>query len=285
MLAPFGALGLMSAVYGAQTITFWSAPGNSSHVDGSLDGTSVPDHLNGSSYTGYVGEMLLIPEDSGYLGGVSSGARGMATADSDGLFGAARGYVGFCIDSDTAFLSSSNLSNTFEYQPLSFEQANARYLVDGVSSYLNGGLKRASYLLERFYDEAHAGGDLTAAALQVAIWEVLYDGSADVSEGAGNYYVRSNSGISILDDRADSVTATASGWFAQAAADDWGGAGYNPDENVIFWVDPDFAGHNQSIISLRVQDSGLTIVPEPGSAVLAGLAAAVGLLRRRRTAF
>ena len=257
-------LALISNSQAAQTLAFLSDKGTSTDVNEALRGVTIPDSLSGNDYYGYVGELILIPQDSGILAEATADTKGIATSDADGIFGGARGFVGFCIDSETPFLTSSSLGETFAYQPLSFEAANARFQTDSVDQYLNGGLKRAAYMIETFYDAASAGGDFEAGALQISIWGALYDIDPDVSTGSGNYYVRNTIGSPQTQSTSNDLINLVNGWYSQAAADDWGGPDYNPDENVVFWVDPDDATSNQSIITLRVDGTPVDFVPEPG---------------------
>ncbi|MGB6223372.1 hypothetical protein [Haloferula sp.] len=266
----------------AQTVNFWSAQGDSTDVNAALFGGTVFDHLGGSNYSGYIGEMALIPTEPGILSDAAPGARGMASMDGDGLYGGARGFVGFCIDSETPFLTSSSLSDTFDYQPLSFAAANSRFQADGVNFYISGSLKRAAYMIETFYDDARAAGELGGASLQAGIWEVLYDANPSVSSESGNYYIRNNIGLTQQQNDSNAIIALVNSWFTQAESDNWGGTDYAPDDSVIFWVNSENSQTNQSIISLRVEGTPLISVPEAGSSIMLLGSLSLLMMNRRR---
>lgn len=272
----------LTAVGHAQSLEFWTAAGSSSSVDAALDGASISDHLVTSDYSGFVGEVGLMPTTPGALSSVAPGTPGTFEGDSGGLFSGTRGLVGFDIDSETPFHASASLGETHIYQALDFASANAIFQADGVSHYIAGRLLRAAYLLENYYATASSGNHLDAAAMQAAIWEVLYDLVPNVGTGEGNYYVRNNVGSSIQQDEANAVIATANAWIAEAELNNWGGPGYDPGNRVIFWLDPNHTANKGSVITLNPSGSSLILVPEPSTALLAlfGLGAAV--LRRRR---
>lgn len=268
-------------------VQFWTASGNSSDVNGALDGRTVADRLGANSYNGYVGEMILMPSDPNYLGGLAPDAPGIVVADSGGAYSGVRGIVGFCIDSETAFQVSSGALDIKNYVPYDYAAANSRYngvnngSGNGVPSYRDGGLLRAAYLIDKFYESAHAAGDNEAAALQAAIWEVLYDANPSVATGNGNYFVRNNTGNFATNAVSNSIIAIANTWISTANADNWGGSGYDPTGRVIFWLDPTDTDNNQSIITLN-PFQGVVPIPEPGTPIAVAFGAAVLLLRRHR---
>jgi len=262
-------------------VEFWSISGQSVDVNGAVDGAQVADHLGGNNYNGYVGQLVIMPTDPSLMGSLAPSAPGMIVADSDGAYQNVRGLAGFCIDSETSFLTSANRSSPRIYVGLDYATANSRYISQGVSQYRPGGLLRAAYLMDKFYDQVHAGGDIDAAALQAAIWEVLYDATPNVTTGQGNYYVRNNTGNGTLDSRANQIIAMTGGWFSSAASDNWGGAAYNPTNRVVFWLDPGNPNINQSIITLNPWN-GPVPVPEVGSTVAFAFALQFALFRRRR---
>lgn len=268
-------------------VQFWTASGTSSDVNGALDGMTVSDRLGANSYNGYVGEMILMPSDPNYLGGLAPNAPGLVVADGDGAYAGITGIVGFCIDSETSFQVSSSLTDFKTYVPYNFAAANSRYngvnngSGNGVPFYRDGGLLRAAYLIDKFYESARAAGDTESAALQAAIWEVLYDANPSVNTGSGNYFVRNNTGNAGTNAVSNSIIAITDGWFATANADNWGGSSYDPSSRVIFWLDPTDTDNNQSIITLNPFE-GVVPIPEPGTpmTLLSGVCAM--LLRRRR---
>jgi len=264
-----------------QTFNFNGVSGVNSSTDGSIDGWTLADHYGGSDYSGYVGELSLIFSNQNDVAGGIGVPRGTFLGDVDGSYAGDLGLVVFCLDSETGFGSSSSPSQTFQYQAYNAGAAESRYLAEGVNGYRVGGLLRAAYLIENFYDVAHGGGDLEASALQAAIWEVLTDATPDLSTGSGNYYVRDTTGSGLLDQRSSDVISLTAQWFAAAEAASWGGPGYDPGDRVAFWLDPEDVLQNQSVIALNPDAMSVTLVPEPGSALLVVLGAG-GLLARRR---
>lgn len=265
--------------------SFFAQSGNHSSLNGALDGTTVADQLGLSPYDGFVGELALIPVDSSALASVPSGTAGMITADNGGTFSNRRGLAGFCIDSETGFLTSSSSSSSQHrsYEALSFSSANARYLSEGTHYYLADGLKRAAYLLENFYNSAHNGSDVEAAALQSAIWEVLYDSNPNVSLNQGNYFIRTDVGNNSAKNTAKDVAAQANSWLTAAKNANWGGSTYDPANRVLFWLDPNNSQLNQSIITLNPANWTPTPVPEAeGVALFAGSFGLLLLVRRRK---
>ncbi len=279
LLAAYMCLGF-SPLHGQ--VEFWSRSGTSD-VDDATDGFTVPDHLRSNNYQGYVGEMVLMPTNPNLLNGLPPSAPGLITADSGDTYSGVRGIAGFCIDSETSFKISSSQADRKTYLALTYAQANSRYIADGVLHYLPGNLLRAAYMIDKFYQQAHAGGNIEAAALQAAIWEVLYDSTPNTNTGNGNYYVRNNTGDATLDGRANQVTSFTNTWFAAAVTDNWGGASYDPTNRVIFWLDPNNATLNQSIITLNPWE-GLVPVPESEPVLLLAFATGALAFRRRRVA-
>ncbi len=265
----------------AAQIEFWSRSGTSD-VDGATDGTTIADQLSSNTYQGYAGEMVLMPTDPSLLDGFAPGTPGIIEGDAGDTYAGVKGLVGFCIDSETSFRTSSDQSERFSYSSHTYAQANARYISDGAAFYRPGGLLRAAYLMDKFYVQAHAAGDIEAASLQAAIWEVLYDANPNVSSGQGNYYVRNDAG-STLTGRSAQIAAQTSAWFSAANSDNWGGASYDPDDKVVFWLDPNDTNNNQSIITLNPW-AGAVPVPESGVPALLIISGAVWAFRRERSA-
>jgi hypothetical protein len=228
--------------------------------------------------------MILMPTDPNLLGGLAPNAPGLVVADAGGTYSGVRGIVGFCIDSETSFQTSSSNADVKTYVAHSYTAANSRYngvnngSGNGVPFYRDGGLLRAAYLMDKFYESAHAAGETEAAALQAAIWEVLYDANPDVETGNGNYYVRNNTSNSGTNAVSNSIIAITDTWFATANADNWGGSGYDPTGRVLFWLDPTDTDFNQSIITLNPWQS----VPEPSVSLTLCIGFGLGLLSRRR---
>ncbi len=274
-------LGSFLAPVEAVVLEFHSFTGLSASVDGTLDGATVADQYGGHQYTSYVGSLGLMFADPSVVEDIIGTPLGSFRGDAGGAHAGGLGLMGFCIDSETGFGVSATTDQTFYYEPMSWEVAEARYLSEGVGGYRAGGLKKAAYLLERHYVEADAGGDLEAAAMQAAIWEVLTDSDPNLNDGRGNYFLRTDTGDATLNQRSGEIAALTSQWFAEADAADWGGSGYDPLDRVLFWLDPADTGANQSVITLN--PNLVSAVPEPGVALL--VVGGLGLaLRRRRNA-
>ncbi|MEM9235907.1 MAG: PEP-CTERM sorting domain-containing protein [Verrucomicrobiota bacterium] len=266
----------------AQGFQFNGITGVNSATDDSIGGWTIADQYLGSNFSGYAGEMSLIFANDGDVPSGIGVPRGTFVGDAGGAYAGDLGLVVFCIDINTGFRESASPAETFSYEAHTFASAESRYLAEGVTGYRSGGLLRAAYLIENFYDAAHAGGDLGAAALQAAIWEVLTDGDPSLAPGDDNYFLRNNSPQSVLNLRTDQMVALTDTWFADAVANNWGGAGYDPGNRVAFWLDPTNVNLNQSVISLNPDTMSLSLVPEPGSALLVMIGGVLSLMRRRR---
>lgn len=273
-LALMGLAGRLEAV----VLEFHSFTGLSASVDGSLDGTTVADQYGGNQYTSYVGSLGLVFADQSLVDEILGTPTGTIRGDAGGAQTGALGLMGFCIDSETSFGVTGGGNESFFYEPMSWELAEARYLSEGVGGYLVDGLRKAAYLLESYFAAAAGGGDLEAAAMQAAIWEVLTDADPNLNDGRGNYFLRSNTGDAVLNQRSGEIAALTSQWFAEAEAAGWGGAGYDPLDRVLFWLDPKSTSLNQSVITLN--PNLLAAVPEPTVPVL--LLGGLGLAWRRR---
>lgn len=273
---------LFGVVAQGQVFQFNSRSGVNSDTDGSLDGWTIADRLGGVDYSGYAGELSLIFANEDDLPTGLGVPRGTFLGDAEGAYADRLGLVVFCTDPNTGFLDSSSPAESFAYRPLALAAAESRYLSEGVAGYIAGGLKRAAYLIETFFDGAHAAGDREAAALQAAVWEVLTDSTPNLATGAGNYFLRNDTSQSILNLRSDEMIALTNSWFASAAADEWGGPDYDPGSRVVFWLDPTNVHLNQTVMSLNPDAATFSLVPEPSSGLLAMLGVFVGLTRRRR---
>lgn len=275
-------MALLSPVcgWGQSALSLLPFNGGDANVDESLNGWIVPDQFGLSQYSGYVGHLGVIFQDQAAFAAVVGTPRGSFRGDSSGSYAGQLGLVAFCIDSETSFLGTSNQAPQ-NYTAHQAYNAEARYLGEGVSGYGTGGLLRAAYLLETFYDDAMAAGDLGAAALQSSIWEVLTDSTPDLALGVGNYFLRNNTGDATLNGRADQMITLTNTWFSTAVANNWGGSSYDPGDRVVFWLDPNATSANQSIITLNPISNGSPIiaVPEPSSALI--MLSALGLLFRR----
>ncbi|MEP4076852.1 PEP-CTERM sorting domain-containing protein [Haloferula sp.] len=273
---------LFGGVLQAQVFQFNGITGVNSSTDDSIDGWSIADQYGGSNYSGYAGEMSLIFANDGDVPGGLGVPRGTFVGDVGGSYADKLGLVVFCTDPNTGFRESGSPADVFTFEAHSLASAESRYLAEGVSGYRSGGLRRAAYLIENFYDEAHAAGDLAAAALQAAIWEVLTDSDPSLSMDDGNYFLRNNSLQSVLNLRSNQMVALTDAWFADAVADGWGGAGYDPANRVAFWLDPTNIHLNQTVISLNPDPMSLSLVPEPSSGLMMMIGGVMLAMRRRR---
>lgn len=121
---------------------------------------------------------------------------------------------------------------------------------------LNGGAK-AAWLFNTYADAVHASGDThSAAGLQLAIWEVLYDNAAldgSFSLGSGSFFVGSAPGAALTAGQGylNGLTATGLGYSSSTAA----------------WLDAP-----GELNSVRGGQDQITHhpVPEPGSLMLFG---------------
>lgn len=282
------AFGLIANAQAYVSVQFRTDMFTNDRANDALDGdSSLADHWYSQNYDGAVGELGLNFADQSTLSGVGlpNGTYRGDTTGSDQARANQLGLFGYCIASDDSFPNSnSNGSTVYTLYGYTPTEAETRYRAE-VANYRSNSLMRAAYLMEMYGQTAHnatgASGDTLTAALQVAIWEVLYDASPNVSEGSGNYYVRTSSGDGTQRSEATAIRDQANAYLNQASSNNWGGANYDPTGKVMVWMDPTNANNFQSVITLAPDLSMLKPVPEASVAIMA-LGAAGLLFRRRR---
>lgn len=275
------AIVVVSAPVLGQTYGFDTVSGRTTATQNALDGWVVADQVGSNRYQGYVGELGLMFNDAGIdPGGLPPGTfRG----DSGGEYEGYLGLTAFCIDADVS-LNGVGAGDTQIFQAYHLTGAEGRIAAEAGTIYQPGSLARVAYLLDIFYGAAAGLGDLGAATMQAAIWEVLEDPNPNLAFGSGGYFLRNNTGDATVNDRADQMIALADQWFLAAEAAGWGGAGYSPVNSVVFWIDPESVEENQSLVSFLPAELDLEVTPapEPGASSLVAVGLCLVARRRRR---
>jgi hypothetical protein len=206
----------------------------------------------------YQGNVLLVG---------ASGSLGSAGGEATYLSALQATYAG----GDAHSLPSANPFNTFCFDIgqtlLTSGSWQATTLPTGPNGntipYVNGGLQRAAIIYNAYaggVDIYTPQGQLNGGALQLAIWNDLYDGDNSVSKGVFSVNGGNSAGLVSL---ADSILQSG----ANVA---------NPNLAVTCWEATD----NQDLISLQAENG---FVPEPGTYAAAAFACAyLGLQGIRR---
>jgi len=121
------------------------------------------------------------------------------------------------------------------------------------------GVRRAAWLIEKYHDDGLESSQ-HRAALQLAVWEAVYDNQATLDLNTGDFRAQTLSST----DWTNTVNI-ATEWYADSSGESGRGVYAIDGQNLL----------------------GRTEIPEPGTLILLGLgltAAGVGVIRRRRKA-
>ena len=114
----------------------------------------------------------------------------------------------------------------------------------------------------------------SAAAVQLGIWEILYEdsGSWNTSAGAGTFYSA----------RLPAVSAIANSWLADLADSDW-----KADPSLRLQVLVPGSANQAQVLLVKAPAAQIAAVPEPASwaLMLGGFGMVGGAMRRRMVAF
>ena len=190
---------------------------------------------------------------SASLGGLHAGWAGEIdwrwTGSTGTPEGFAQNFFSYCVDI-TQYLES----------PQGVEIISSDDFTEGVA----GGASKAAWLFNTYAADIrnNVGGYLNerAAALQLAIWEAMYDGAAPNALASGNFQVTANA----------SIMAYAGGYISAVHGADWASA----SALVLKTSETEVAGQDQI--------TNITRVPEPATALLLGIGLCVAGFRNRR---
>lgn len=262
---------------------FLPVSGGNPAVDAALDGITVYDSFRGEQSHAYAGEMGLVFADQGAYTGSQTPANTFRT-DTEGPLSNQLGLWGYCVDWSSPWKDSTTQSRLFRATTVA--EADQIYQAQGVAGYSAGGLFRAAYLIDSYASYVNTQNHIAAAALQAAIWEVLYDANPSVSQGQGTYFLRNQLPNSDLAATMSEVLNLANGYLSAAESENWGYGSFDANNRVVVWMTTDLQTSSfQSLLTVNPQ--GLPVqygdpVPEPGSALLALLAAPLALFRCTR---
>jgi hypothetical protein len=185
-------------------------------------------------------------------------------------------FEAYCVDLLTPIFESG-----LPTPPATYD-AEAGLMADWVA---DGGVtdgqagRRAAWLYTEYAASFAAGATFERTALQMAIWNELYDGDQSVTQGDGKFYVNAAN---------TQVTNLANGYLAQLSTALQ--AGLVPEADAV-WLKLSFKGEDgtinaQDFIGPLVPSNPMNPVPEPSAGLLLGMGVmSLAAFRSRNTLF